>query len=80
MYTEVYIPSQKPHNYKNSSNLERRNIGIANMHKKYWRQDRDPGWLDHILARWSSDICTSTLRTYQHKPCIVAEVLHMFNY
>ena len=27
------------------------NIGIANMHKKYRRQDRDPGWLDHILAR-----------------------------
>ena len=34
-----------------STNLKRRNIGIANMHKKYRRQDRDPGWLDHILAR-----------------------------
>ena len=33
------------------SNLKRRNIGIANMRKKYRRQDRDPGWLDHILAR-----------------------------
>ena len=33
------------------SNLKRRNIGIANMHKKYRRQDRDPGWMDHILAR-----------------------------
>ena len=21
--------------------------GIANMHKKYRRQDRDPGWLSH---------------------------------
>ena len=27
------------------------NIGIANMHKKYRRQDRDPGWLGHIQAR-----------------------------
>ena len=26
-------------------------IGIANMHKKYRRQDRDPGWLGHIAAR-----------------------------
>ena len=25
--------------------------GIANMHKKYRRQDRDPGWLGHIAAR-----------------------------
>ena len=23
----------------------------TNMHKKYRRQDRDPGWLGHILAR-----------------------------
>ena len=28
---------------KNSSNLKRGNIGIANMHKRYRRQDRDPG-------------------------------------
>ena len=27
------------------------NIGLANMHKKYRRQYRDPGWLGHILAR-----------------------------
>ena len=26
-------------------------IGIANMHKKYRRQDRDPRWLGHIAAR-----------------------------
>ena len=26
-------------------------IEIANMHKKYGRQDRDPGWLGHRLAR-----------------------------
>ena len=31
--------------------LKRRNIGIANMHKKYRRQDRDPGSLCHIVAR-----------------------------
>ena len=24
---------------------------ITNMHKKYRRQDRDPGWLGHIPAR-----------------------------
>ena len=55
--------------------LKKGNIGIANMHKKYRRQDRDPGWLGHILARGCSDICTSTRKTYQHKPYIVAEVL-----
>ena len=32
-------------------NLKRGNIGIANTHKKYRRQDRDPGWLGHIAAR-----------------------------
>ena len=26
-------------------NFKKGNIGIANMHKKYRRQDRDPGWL-----------------------------------
>ena len=31
--------------------LKKGNIGIANMHKKYRRQDRDPGWLGHILVR-----------------------------
>ena len=31
--------------------LKKRNIGIANMHKKYRRQDRDPGWLGYIPAR-----------------------------
>ena len=31
--------------------LKKGNIGIANMHKKYRRQDRDPGWLGQILAR-----------------------------
>ena len=31
--------------------LKKGNIGITNMHKKYRRQDRDPGWLGHILAR-----------------------------
>ena len=36
---------------KNTLHLKRRNIGIANMHKKYTRQDRDPGLLDHVLAR-----------------------------
>ena len=30
---------------------KRRNIGIAYMHEKYRRQDRDPGWLGHILGR-----------------------------
>ena len=25
--------------------------GIANTHEKYRGQDRDPGWLGHILAR-----------------------------
>ena len=30
--------------------LKRGNIGIANMHKKYRRQDRDPGWLGDIPA------------------------------
>ena len=47
------------------------------MHKKYRRQDRDPGWLGHIPARWCSDICTSTRKTCQHKPYIVAEVPHI---
>ena len=36
---------------KNSANLKRGNIGIANMHKKYRKQDRDPGWLGHTPAR-----------------------------
>ena len=36
---------------RNSWNLKRGNIGIANMHKKYRRQDRDPEWLGPILAR-----------------------------
>ena len=31
--------------------LKKGNIGITNMNKKYRRQDRDPGWLDHIPAR-----------------------------
>ena len=26
-------------------------LGIANMHKKYGGQDRDPGWLGYIPAR-----------------------------
>ena len=33
-----------------TSNSKRRNVGMANMHKKYRKQDRDPGWLDH--DRW----------------------------
>ena len=39
-----------------TSKSKRGNMGIANMHKKYRRQDRDPGWLDSIAA---SGICTS---------------------
>ena len=34
-----------------STNLKRGNVGIANMHKKYKRQDRDPRLLSHIAAR-----------------------------
>ena len=34
-----------------STNLKRGNMGSANMHKKYSRQDRDPAWLSHIPAR-----------------------------
>ena len=29
---------------------KRGNIGITNTHKKYRRQDRDPGWLGDIPA------------------------------
>ena len=38
------------------------------MHKKYRRQDRAPGWLGYILARRSSDTCSSTRKICQHKP------------
>ena len=31
--------------------LNKGNMGITNMHKKYRRKDRDPRWLGHILAR-----------------------------
>ena len=48
---EMYNSNGVQVKIKKSSNLKRRNIGIANLHKKYRRQDRDPGWLDHILAR-----------------------------
>ena len=30
--------------------LKRGNIGIGNTHKKYRRQDRDPGWFGDIPA------------------------------
>ena len=34
-----------------------------NMHKKYRRQDRDPGWIGDITASLCIDICTSTRKT-----------------
>ena len=37
------------------------------MHNKYRRQDRDPGWVGH-------NVSTSTRKTWQLKPYIVAEV------
>ena len=42
--------SKKGGESSKSKILKRGNIGIANMHKKYRRQDRDPGWLDDIPA------------------------------
>ena len=50
MYTWVSTSLKKEARQVNQTNLDP-NIGIANMHKKYRRQDRDPGWLCHILAR-----------------------------
>ena len=35
------------------------------MHKKYRRQDRDPGWLGHILY-WLGDVVTSVLPLGRH--------------
>ena len=48
IYTQVATGLKKG---GKTSKLKKENIGIANMHKKYRRQDRDPGWLGHIPAR-----------------------------
>ena len=42
MYMYIVQVNQKFFEFKKG------NIGIANMHKKYRRQDRDPGWFGDI--------------------------------
>ena len=52
MYTQLGLNENKRGGETSkSSNSKGGNIRIANMHKKYRRQDRDPGWLGHIPAR-----------------------------
>ena len=46
IYSACYIPLDE------TKKDQRGNIiRIANVHKKYKRQDRDPAWLGHIAAR-----------------------------
>ena len=63
-------------NTKLTSKSQIRNIGIANMHNKYRRQDRDPRWLaSQILARWCSNICI-----YFHTEDMPAQALYCHRY
>ena len=54
IYTQVATglnETKKGGETSKSTNFKKGNIGIANVHNKYRRQDRDPGWLGHISAR-----------------------------
>ena len=43
-YIRVSMGLKKETKQVNQTTLKMGNIGIANMHKKYRRQYRDPGW------------------------------------
>ena len=47
----IYATSLNETKKGGETSKSKMNIGMANMHKKYRRQDRDPGWLGHRLAR-----------------------------